>query len=143
PLDEFNVACGLTITGIVDSAFILDISLACFGDSTSTRRSPDRSFLVDFTWPTLPVIAFSTKKGDTPWKVSFSVEILPITKNVGKLFRLENESIRCPLKGPGFFFLPIRHFYIFRPDGTAHHGAQHGKAATGSRYSQPRRLPWC
>ncbi|GBN63067.1 hypothetical protein AVEN_116875-1 [Araneus ventricosus] len=30
-----------------------------------------------------------------------------------------------------------------RPDGTAHHGTQQGKAATGSGYSQPRRLPWC
>ncbi|GBM19680.1 hypothetical protein AVEN_146953-1 [Araneus ventricosus] len=30
------------------------------------------------------------------------------------------------------FFLPIRHLSGFRPDGTAHHGAQQGKAATGS-----------
>ncbi|GBN12272.1 hypothetical protein AVEN_235545-1 [Araneus ventricosus] len=65
--------------------------------------SPDRSFLVAFTSPTLLVIAFSTKKGDTPWKVSFLDEIREITKNVGKLCRLKDESIRCPLKGPDFF----------------------------------------
>ncbi|GBM82851.1 hypothetical protein AVEN_272425-1 [Araneus ventricosus] len=29
------------------------------------------------------------------------------------------------------------------PDGTTHHGAQQGKAVTGSEFSQPRHVPWC
>ncbi|GBN97866.1 hypothetical protein AVEN_94091-1 [Araneus ventricosus] len=28
-------------------------------------------------------------------------------------------------------------------DGTTHHGAQQGKAVTGSEQCQPRHLPWC
>ncbi|GBN17306.1 hypothetical protein AVEN_131251-1 [Araneus ventricosus] len=29
------------------------------------------------------------------------------------------------------------------PDGTTHHGAQQGKAVTGSEHSEPLHLPWC
>ncbi|GBN65752.1 hypothetical protein AVEN_24891-1 [Araneus ventricosus] len=88
-------------------------------------------------------MAFSTKNGDKVWKVSLAVEFLLIMKKVGKFDTFEKiDTICCPLKGPDFR-LPIRQWWIFRPDGTAHHGAQRGKAATGSGYSQPRRLPWC
>ncbi|GBN25793.1 hypothetical protein AVEN_45117-1 [Araneus ventricosus] len=90
----------------------------------------------------LPVMALSTRNGDTEWNVSLQVEIRFIRKKVGKFVAAEDfETICCTLKGPDFF--PIRHLLGFRPDGTTHHGAQQGKAATGSGYSQPRRLPWC
>ncbi|GBO11683.1 hypothetical protein AVEN_12417-1 [Araneus ventricosus] len=91
----------------------------------------------------LPVMALSTRNGDTEWNVSLQVEIRFIRKNARKFVAAEDfETICCPLKGPNFFF-PIRHLLGFRPDGTAHHGAQQGKAATGSGDFQPRRLPWC
>ncbi|GBL80543.1 hypothetical protein AVEN_61802-1 [Araneus ventricosus] len=86
----------------------------------------------------LPVMALSTGNGDTDLNVSLQVEIRFIRKKVGKFVNAEDfDAICCPLKGPDFF--PMRHLLGFRPDGTAHLGAQQGKAATGSGYSQPRR----
>ncbi|GBM80010.1 hypothetical protein AVEN_203775-1 [Araneus ventricosus] len=87
-------------------------------------------------------MVLSTRNGDTEWNVSALVDTLLIMKKVGKFDFEVLVAICSPLKGPDFL-LPIRHRLRFRPDGTAHHGAQHGKAATGSGYSQRRRLPWC
>ncbi|GBO45255.1 hypothetical protein AVEN_260780-1 [Araneus ventricosus] len=46
-------------------------------------------------------------------------------KKVGKFDSEVLDVICCPLKGPNFL-LPIRHWFSFRTDGTAHHGAQQG-----------------
>ncbi|GBO38811.1 hypothetical protein AVEN_202687-1 [Araneus ventricosus] len=52
----------------------------------------------------LPVMALSTRNGDTEWNVSLQVEIRFIRKNVGKFVAAEDfETICCPLKGPDFF----------------------------------------
>ncbi|GBN34565.1 hypothetical protein AVEN_59592-1 [Araneus ventricosus] len=53
----------------------------------------------------LPVMALSTRNGDTEWNVSLQVEIRFIIKNVGKFVADDDfETICCPLKGPDFFF---------------------------------------
>ncbi|GBM12994.1 hypothetical protein AVEN_101865-1 [Araneus ventricosus] len=53
----------------------------------------------------LPVMALSTRNGDTEWNVSLQVEIRFIRKKVGKFVAAEDfEIICCPLKGPDFFF---------------------------------------
>ncbi|GBO26958.1 hypothetical protein AVEN_69046-1, partial [Araneus ventricosus] len=76
---------------------------------------------VDVTVPTLPVIAFSTRKGETVEKFSFfSVKCLMI-KKVSKVEEC------CPLKG-GFLEGPMQSLKCDSgSDGTAHHGAQQGK----------------
>ncbi|GBN64603.1 hypothetical protein AVEN_156669-1 [Araneus ventricosus] len=52
----------------------------------------------------LPVMALSTRNGDTEWNVSLQVEIRFIRKKEGKCVAAEDfETICCPLKGPDFF----------------------------------------
>ncbi|GBN57986.1 hypothetical protein AVEN_151110-1 [Araneus ventricosus] len=51
-----------------------------------------------------------------------------------EIVSLRSSIDSLPTEGTRFFFLPIRHMLGFRPDGTAHHGAQQGKAATGGWY---------
>ncbi|GBM65105.1 hypothetical protein AVEN_262595-1 [Araneus ventricosus] len=92
PFEVLRVSCGYTETGTVDRECNLRICCACLREATSTSKSPDRISFVDVTTPTLPVMAFCTRKGETLPKFS-SVSVLRfMMKNASKF------SVDCPLK---------------------------------------------
>ncbi|GBN87401.1 hypothetical protein AVEN_104524-1 [Araneus ventricosus] len=138
PFEVLRDKWDCTEIGMAEREFNFRICCACLREATSTSKSPERMSFVDVTVPTLPVIAFSTRKGETVEKFSFfSVKRLMI-KKVSKV----GEEC-CPLKG-GFLEGPMQSLKCdSSSDGTAHHGAQQGKVVTGSEQSQPRHLPWC
>ncbi|GBM76060.1 hypothetical protein AVEN_176485-1 [Araneus ventricosus] len=121
---------------MVEREFNFKICCACLREETSTSKSPDRVSFVDVTVPTMPVMAFSTRKGETFEKFSSFPQMRLMIKKVSKLFT-EN----CPLKGDCFVGPRQSLKSDSGPDGTAHHGAQQGKVVTASEQSQPRHLP--
>ncbi|GBM79794.1 hypothetical protein AVEN_135836-1 [Araneus ventricosus] len=97
-------------------------------DEVSIKRSPDLSFFTDLGLPPIPCSAFSIANGEVLESCSFGREIMRI-RAVSDI--LSMSVMREPMhknKNSG-------------PDGTAHHGAQQGKAITGSENSQPRHPP--
>ncbi|GBM00621.1 hypothetical protein AVEN_77413-1 [Araneus ventricosus] len=138
PFEVLRITCGCTEIAMVEREFNFKICCACLREATSTSKSPDRISFVDVTVPTPPVMAFSTRKGETFEKFSSFPLMRLMIKQVSIVF-IED----CPLKG-GCFGGPMQSLKSDSgPNGTAHHGAQQGEVVTGSEQSQPRHLPWC
>src|SRR6266516_1061045 len=63
PLQEFNVLCGVTLTGTIANVVCFNRFVACAGRDTSMRRTPLRSFLISTTSHS-PFMDFSMTNGD-------------------------------------------------------------------------------
>ncbi|GBM20837.1 hypothetical protein AVEN_108278-1 [Araneus ventricosus] len=137
PFEVLRIICGCTEMGMVEREFNIKICCAYLREATSTSKSPERISFVDATVLSLPVMAFSTRKGETFKKFSSFSMLSLMIKNVSELFTED-----CPVKG-GCLRGPMQGLKSDSgPDGTAHYGAQQGKAVTGEQ-SQPRHWPWC
>ncbi|GBM29343.1 hypothetical protein AVEN_232525-1 [Araneus ventricosus] len=101
------------------------------------RRSPDLNLLTLLELPPMPCKPFSIANGDNLY---LSLTISYLIKNRAICDTLTMLMSRCCSVG-SFTKEPMKKDKVSGPDGTAHHGAQQGKAVAGSRHPQPQHLP--